>query len=440
VNTVRQKSSLPAAARARLSSDTFWMAVCLFVLVSKVGEWVQALSGPPLVKITFAITLIVALRAGKLPSRIRAFSLRLARPAIYFLLLAMVSIVWSIYKSQSLSDMQSAAIYLVSLLLLVKITATVRDLRRLLTGLAAAGVVLAIGAVLHFGGGRATMIAWDSNDIAYTLVTLLPIILAQRSGRWGLARFAVYAAALLLVVATFLTGSRGGIIGLGVVVAGLVAFPVDTDRAGRPLRFTPGRALLRLVPTCAVAALLWAHLPSDTTERIATLENIGSDYNMSDTLQGSRTLIWRRDIELAIRRPIGYGLGSSAAVDGLLAGGQYKAAHNSLVQVFVELGVVGLILYLLAYIRCWRGLVAVYRAHRALSDSDSTMLCLYARALCIGFAGNFAAGFFLSQAYSGLLWMLIGVSAAFVRFGAPAYGVIAGPRPARTAGAEMAVK
>ncbi len=172
-------------------------------------------------KITFAITLIVTLRAGKLPSPIRALSLRVLRPAIAFELLAMVSILFSIYKSQTLIDMQSSAIYLIAMVLLVKITESLRDVERLLKGLALAGVLLAFGTLINFAGGRANMQAWNSNDIAYALVTLLPLVLVQRIGRSWVARMAVNGMALLMVIAMFLTGSRGGIIGLAVVVAGM---------------------------------------------------------------------------------------------------------------------------------------------------------------------------------------------------------------------------
>ena len=298
----------------------------LVVMISKVGAWVEALSGVPLVKITFAITLLVTLRAGKLPSPIRALSLRVARPAIAFELLAMASILFSIYKSQTLSDMQSSAIYLIALVLLVKITESVRDLTRLMKGLAVAGVLLAVGTLINFAGGRANMEAWNSNDIAYALVTLLPLVLVQRGGRTMLARLVVNGLGLLMVIATFLTGSRGGIIGLAVVVAGLIVFPLDADKNGRLRGFNPGGALLRIVPMLAVGLVVWTHLPQDTTERISTLENLHGDYNLSTTSEESRTLIWRRDVGFALRRPIGYGMGCSEMVDGLLGGGHYKTA------------------------------------------------------------------------------------------------------------------
>jgi O-antigen ligase len=433
VNTVPARTTPPGAAAARLSSDTFWMAAFLVVVVSKFGDWIEALSSVPLVKITFAITLIVALQAGKLPSPIHAWSLRLARPAIAFQVLGIASVLWSIYKSVTLKAGVSAAIFLIALVLLVKIVLTPRDLYRLLKGIAVGGGLLAIGTLANFAGGRAAMEAWNSNDLAYVLVTVLPLVLVQRAGRSRVAQLVVLFVALLMVIATLLTGSRGGLLGLGVVIVFMTAFPLVPDAGGRPKRFRAMSTAVRLALLAVLAAVIWTHLPSKTTERLATLEHIGNDYNMSEDIQASRMLIWRRDLGLALRRPIGYGLGTAAAVDGLLGGGQYRTAHNSLIEVFVELGALGIAIYLAAYYRVWRGLQAVWRQHSALPSPDSAQLLLYTRALSIAFLGNFTSGFFLSQAYSGLLWMLVAVCATLVRMGAPAYGVIASSQPARSA-------
>ena len=425
---------------ARLSSDTFWMGVFLVVMVGQVSQWVPGVGSIPLVKISFALAVIAAVRAGKLRNAARVLSLRGARPAIAFLSLAIVSVLFSVYKSETLTDIQSAAIYLTALVLLVKIAQLLRDLERLLLGLAIAGVLLAVGTLANFAGGRAVISGWDSNDIAYSLVTLLPIVLVQRQGRSRVLGALIGAAALLMVVAILLTGSRGGVIGLAVAVVAMAAFPLGLNRKGRLKSLSVGATVLRMVPIVMAAAVLWAHLPAATTARIATLENLNEDYNLSANIEESRMLVWRRDIGFAIRRPIGYGMGTAPAVDGLAGGGHYNTAHNSLVQVFVELGVLGVILYVTAYYRAWRGLAAVRAAHREIPTPESARLSLYARALGIALAGNFAAGFFLSQGYSGLLWMLIAVCVVLVRIGAPAFGVVASTRVLRAAAGEIAAK
>jgi O-antigen ligase len=441
VITVPEKNRLPGRVVARLSSDTFWMAVFLVVMVGQLSQWVPGFRAIPLVKISFALAVIAALRAGKLRNAVRVLSLRGARPAIAFLLLAIVSILFSIYKSETLTDIQSAAIYLTALVLLVKIAQSPRDLERLLFGLAVAGVLLAVGTLANFAGGRAAISGWDSNDIAYSLVTLLPIVLVQRQDRSRVTGALVGAAALLMVVAILLTGSRGGVVGLVVSVAAMVAFPLGLSRKGQIKSLSLGATLLRLVPIVVAASVLWAHLPTATTERIATLEHLNEDYNLSENIEESRILVWRRDIGFAMRRPLGYGMGTAPAVDGLFGRGHYMTAHNSLVQVLVELGVLGLILYLTAYYRAWRGLAAVTAAHRKVPAPENVRLALHARALGIALAGNFAAGFFLSQGYSGLLWMLIAVCAVLVRLGNPGYGVIINTRASRPpVGAEIAAK
>jgi hypothetical protein len=271
VTAVPAKNSLPGAAVARLSSDTFWMAVFLVVMVGQVSQWVPGVGQIPMVKITFALAVVATLRAGKLRTSVRALSLAVARPAIAFLTLAVASILFSVYKSETLTEIQGPAIYLTALVLLIKITQSARDLERLLFGLAVAGVLLAVGTLANFAGGRAVISGWDSNDIAYSLVTLLPLVLVQRQRRSRLMGSLIGAVALFMVVAILLTGSRGGVVGLAVSVAAMVAFPLGFDRKGQLKSLSLGATLLRLVPIVLAASVLWAHLPAATTQRIATL-------------------------------------------------------------------------------------------------------------------------------------------------------------------------
>ena len=85
-------------------------------------------------------------------------------------------------------------------------------------------------------------------------------------------------------------------------------------------------------------------------------------------------------------------------------------------QAFLELGVLGLWLYLATYYVTWKELGRIVAAGRqSVRDKASAQVALYARAFRIALAGNLAAGFFLSQAYSASLWMTVAVCAAFVR-------------------------
>jgi putative inorganic carbon (hco3(-)) transporter len=406
------------AKKIRLPSSAYniWLAIFLAVLVGKAAEWVPGMAGVPLVKIAFIFTVLYAYRARAefVPVRIR--SLRIARPAIAFLVLSILSIFFSIYKSFTLISIQISIIYLLSFTLLLKTTQTQRDIERLLLALAIAGVSLSIGLLLSYSGGRAHINAnFDPNDIAYELDTLLPLVLALRGGRSTLPRLLINLAALGMVAAILLTGSRGGAIGLGVVLIAITAYPLDTDKKGTLKQFAVAGMLVRWGLILVMGVVVWGHLPSESKERLLTLLDLQHDYNADPNLNSSRTVLWRRDALLALERPIGYGMGSASAVDGL-NGGQYRTAHNSLVQAFVELGVLGLWFYLATYYVTWRELGRLTAAGRKkVQDKETGHVALYARAFRIALAGNLAAGFFLSQAYSASLWMTVAVCAAFVR-------------------------
>lgn len=398
------------------SAYNIWQAIFLAVLVGKAAEWVPGLAGVPLVKIAFIFTALYAYRARDAFAPVRVRSLRIARPAIAFLVLSVVSVLFSVYKSFTLISIQVSIIYLLAFTVLLKITQTQRDVERLLIALAIAGVSLSFGLLLSYSGGRAHINSnFDPNDIAYELDTLLPLVLALRGGRSGLSRLLINLAALAMILAIVLTGSRGGAIGLGVVLLAITAYPLDSQKTGELKRFAPAGMLVRWGLIAVIGVGVWGHLPSESQERLLTLLDLKHDYNADPTSNASRTVLWRRDIVSAIQRPIGYGMGTASTVDGM-NGGQYRTAHNSLVQAFVELGALGLWLYITTYYVTWRELGRITVIGRQeVRSKESSQVALYARAFRIALAGNLAAGFFLSQAYSASLWMTVAVCAAFVR-------------------------
>lgn len=413
------------------SAYNIWLAIFLAVLVGKAAEWVPGMTGIPLVKIAFVFTAFYAYRARASFVPVRVRSLRIARPAVAFLILSILSIFFSIYKSFTLLSIQISIIYLLSFTVLIKITQTQRDVERLLIALAIAGVSLSVGLLFSYSGGRAHINGnFDPNDIAYELDTLLPLVWALRGGRSKSHRLLLDLAAAAMVAAVLLTGSRGGAIGLGVVLLATTAFPLDIAKNGQLKQFAATGMLVRWGLIALMGVAVWGHLPQESQERLLTLLDLKHDYNADPNSNASRTVLWRRDIGLALQRPIGYGMGCASAVDGL-NGGQYRTAHNSLVQAFVELGVLGLWLYIATYYITWRELGRITAFGRLrVPDKESSQVALYARAFRIALAGNLAAGFFLSQAYSASLWMLIAVCAAFVRIASQKVAAPANPSTA----------
>lgn len=396
-----------------------WVAVLIVVMVGKVSDWVPGMASIPLAKIAFLIAAISAFRSQTTLEPVRVRSLLIARPALAFMVLAILSVSFSIYKSETVNMSLVILILLLSMTLLLKVAQNHRDIERLLWGFAAAGASLSLGLLLNFHGGRGDINGnFDPNDIAYALDTLLPIVLALRVRRSRAGSIAMTALTLISVLSVLLTGSRGGAIGLAVVAVAILAFPLSRTTGGVLRKFSFSKTLGRVVILLAVGAVSWNYLPQQTRERTATLLDLGNDYNADPTLKGGRTVIWKRDVSLALQRPIGYGLGSAEIVDGL-NGGQYRTAHNSLVEAFVELGALGLVLFCYCYISSWNYLGRVVAAATQVAAGEPEQKsALYARALRIALAGNLTAGFFLSNAYSPVLWMTVAISAALVRVSA----------------------
>jgi len=305
-------------------------------------------------------------------------------------------------------------------MLVLRVTQTLGDVQRILFGFAAASMSLSIGLVLNYHGGRAFINDnFDPNDIAYALDTILPLVLALRQRPSRLGRLLMNALAVVTVLAILLTGSRGGAVGLLVVLAAATAFPLSRDAHGALKKFSVRRTLIRSAILVLTVALAWGYLPADTQQRMATLVDLGNDYNADATENGSRLLIWKQDIGMVWKRPIGYGLGSAELVDGL-AGGQYRTAHNSFVEALVELGVLGLLIFLNVIYTTWRELGRVVTFGRGpAAGEEEQKAALYARALRTALLGNLTAGFFLSQAYSASLWMLVATAATLVRIMVP---------------------
>jgi O-antigen ligase len=393
-----------------------WMAIFLIVMVGKVTEWVPGISGLPLAKVAFVFVVISTARVWQKLVPVRVRSLRIAKSAISFLVLSMLSVFFSIYKSNTLITSESSIIVLVAFVTLIKITQSMREVETMLLALVGCAISLTVGVLFNYSGGRAHINDnFDPNDIAYVLDTLLPIVIAYGVAHSRRRKWLGYTLALMMILVILLTSSRGGAIGLGVVALLLFAYPLKFSKTGELRGFAPVGTVVKLAFLAMLGVLVWGKLPEDTRDRLATLMDLQHDYNADPHLNASRTVLWRRDIELTLQRPIGYGAGSASAVDGR-AGGWYRTAHNSFVQAFVELGVLGLALFVSIYVVTWKELgKLVRRGRQRASDRATATAALYARALRIGLLGNAVAGFFLSQAYSSCLFMTVAICAALVR-------------------------
>jgi hypothetical protein len=323
------------------------------------------------------------------------------RSAFALFILAALSVLFSIWKSASLTYLFGPVLVVaVGFLLTIKLADNRRALLVTLFVLVCAGLVQG-GAAFISGHGRISAgESYDANDLAYLLVTLLPVsfaFFARSPTRVRRGWFILLSA--LLVLAILLTQSRGGLLGLVAVIGYLVVRPMPRSLPPADLKANAG-VMRRAAIVVLASGLAWVALPSTTKDRLATVLTLSGDYNSDTTLETGRLAIWSRNSKATLARPIGFGLDTFNVVD-MRTGGRFKAAHNSVLQVLVELGFLGVFIYLRLYWLAWHSL-----RNPCSNDLDSATLCHGLRAALIG---NFVSGFFLSQAYSNLLWTLLAI-------------------------------
>jgi O-antigen ligase len=280
--------------------------------------------------------------------------------------LAALSVVWAADPGMSLR----AVLTLVQLLMLAVMGAHVlrepRDVQRVMDVLLVSSAVIAV-MMLAEGtpeGRRVTFTfggeSVNANYVAATLV--FPVVgalaLGKSPGAFGWWRLAAVAPVL---VAIFLTGSRGGAAAL---VAGLLLVTALRRRIGVRL------ALGAVVLSIAIPLLV----PQATVDRLLSRYSTAQE----DRLSG-RTDIWKVAVAMVEDRPLqGQAYGGfadafyhymlTAKVDphfARLHSRGNRAAHNIYLGVLAELGVVGLVVLLAALAAhgraLWRSRVAALR-------------------------------------------------------------------------------
>jgi O-antigen ligase len=230
----------------------------------------------------------------------------------------------------------------------------------------------------------------QKNACGRAMVFASAVVLAR--GRLTLAR----AASLLVFVAVLaLSGSRGAWVIEGLLVTVVVAYALLTHFAPRP------RVLLMCMTGAAsVAAAVLAKVYFRT---IAAL--LGRD----PTLTG-RTAIWAQVWIAILHRPwLGYGFsafwrGTKGASFQVVITLKFILfhAHNGFLEIWLELGVAGLLLFGLSYLRGWRQLWPQLSGRKRDGSFDSAVwpLCV----LLLIAAYDFDENTLLS--FNGLFWVL----------------------------------
>ncbi|MGH7665053.1 MAG: O-antigen ligase family protein [Gemmatimonadaceae bacterium] len=260
------------------------------------------------------------------------------------------------------------------------------------------------------GGNLNDLWYLDRNDFATLIVCTLPLVLFfLHQARGPVRRFVLLGIVGMLCWALIRSSSRGGFLGLlGCSAYLLVAF-----------RAVPSRTRIGVGGLLIAAFILAAG--SGYWERMATLLHPSEDQNYIGNSETGRMEIWKRGIGYMVDHPVlGVGPGQFPAAELQLTpqgeqralGERWKlsAAHNSFVQIGAELGVTGLVLFLLTLAACYRRLGRIHLGGY-LSPRDRASRLALGQSLQAALVGYAVGGFFVSHGYSAFIYTLFGIIA-----------------------------
>lgn len=225
-------------------------------------------------------------------------------------------------------------------ILMINLIDTRQRLKAILKLVVICGTILAFFAFIDYAQGKFSVKAGEQrvtglvggifgnpNDLATSLDLLIPLAVALGLTRRGLARAAYFACAAILAMGVVITFSRGGFLGL-VAMAGMLLWKV-----GRSNKAATVVAIMIVVMVFLIA------MPVGYSSRITSIFDTASDPTGS--AQARKDLLERAASVAANHLVIGVGMGNYSIYSI-----HEQRAHNSFLEISAELGVAGLIAYL----------------------------------------------------------------------------------------------
>jgi O-antigen ligase len=291
---------------------------------------------------------------------------------------------------------------------------TTRHVNKTLHAIAYGGICLAIFA-LYFNSyvmGRLMLPATrysNPNDLAAVLLTALPFIgmLVVETG--GLRRAIGLAGIPLVLFCILKTGSRAGMLGIGVLILAVLAH-------------VPGKYKAMMVVIAPVAALLaLLVLPTEVKQRYFTFFSADPEAEVTNediaaiNSAHSRWSLLKDSLYLTATNPIaGVGPGMFPVAQNTLAvsrgapKGSWHVTHNTYTQISSETGIPGLLFYMGVIVYCLKGLKSVMRT---TADAALKRMVVTCRIALLTFC---AVAFFGSFGYMVNLPLLSGIIVALL--------------------------
>ncbi len=328
-----------------------WAFVGLYaftlLLYARPNEWVPGLGSFPLVKmITVLISLVYLAARISRGEQLTIWPLEL-KMLLVILTLAILFIPFAQSKADSLDSLSEPFIKLVIIFtLLLNVIDSRERLRSLLKLIVVCGTVISVGAVRslligQFAKGRIEGIVGgmfqNANDLATAINILLPLAVVLALTSSGFIRLIYGLCATLMLAAIIVTFSRAGYLGLGALTV------VMLWKLRRRHRVLPFAAILLLL------IALFVVMPGGYASRLSAAMLESKDKTESTD---NRVEVIIKGFQVALAHPIiGVGMGNF-----YLYSRHDLKAHNSYLEIWAELGLLGLAAYLTLIIAPLRSL------------------------------------------------------------------------------------
>jgi O-antigen ligase len=236
----------------------------------------------------------------------------------------------------------------------------------------------------------------NPNDLATAFDLLLPLALALALTSRGLQRIIYLAASAIITFGVIITFSRGGFLGL-VAMGGVLLWKV-----GRRNR------LATVLVALLAAGVFISVLPSGYSDRIVTI--FQTDKDTTNSAQ-ERTELLKRAFEVAGNNlVVGVGIGNYPFYSL-----RQRMAHNSYLEIWAELGLLGLIAYLTMLFAPMRSLRRIARdVARSAAPADREIYLLTA-GVQAAMVAYLVCSFFGSVQYQWFVYYIIAYAVALKR-------------------------
>ena len=272
---------------------------------------------------------------------------------------------------------------------------------------------LIVGKVTEGRMGELNARFGDANDFAQVLLIGMCLMLGYSvtPGRNRFAKLLAYVSAIVMLVAFFRTGSRGGFIGLLTVT--LFVFIKDSAATKAGI----------LILVIVVTACMLMFLPDTLKYRYGALLGLVAETQTNreaiaagGSAEGRQHLL-KQSLLITARHPVfGVGAGmfavaeNSVAVNQGLAKGAWHETHNMYTQVSSENGIPAFICFVAALLMAFRALNRVVALGKNSADLVIVEASRSAYWIRLALLAMMSSGFFLSIAYTNELQVLIALA------------------------------